>query len=674
MHVDPGDTPNAHNLTQEGIDRIDGLGAWLDGARATLQPLIEGLDGNIGTGDGTYYRDGNIIMGGDGNDQLTGRGGYDIIDGDAYLNVRIRIVVDGVTYSAESLSTDTTLMGPNAGKVYNTNPDGSPNFASPAFGGRSLQSLLLDRTINPGEMSIVREILTDNTNVSGAGRNIDTVIFQGSRAEYDIEGQTETTQEGDTALSYIGSIEDVDGDGFISITDRDTGTGATFFQIVDGVATEVTNAVRRDAAGKIAVDDMDLIKNIERLQFSDVTFSLERPKLDLNSATGGNNHTATFTENGAAVAIGSLPAITTENGSILSAYIVLTDFQAGDVISVAGGLPGGIVAGPVINNGNFLSIELTGSASPADYQAAIGLIRFSNTSDAPGDASRTIEVTVSDAAGASLPATATVTVIAVNDPLVAVADTIISNATGAFTVAEWALVANDIDPDGPLPLDILFANVSGTSLASASLVTNPGSVTITDNGNTVATAGGSFVYNATDGGGGFSNALATVVTQGRSNYADNFNNGGAGTVRSPVNGSTGGTAWTSSWTEAGEAADLLAGRAQIDGGANNGSNQMRFATGAGTVSFARNVNLAGLENATLSFDVDQNNLDAGETLTVEFDANGDGTFETVLATIGSRRSVSLHHYNGGADRRDRQLGNPLLRQCLQRGQRKRIRR
>ena len=67
--------------------------------------------------------------------------------------------------------------------------DGSPNFASVAFGGGSLTSLMLNRTINPGDMSIVREILYDNTNVTGAGMNIDTAIFQGTWAEYEIEGR-----------------------------------------------------------------------------------------------------------------------------------------------------------------------------------------------------------------------------------------------------------------------------------------------------------------------------------------------------------------------------------------------------------------------------------------------------------------------------------------------------
>ncbi len=53
------------------------------------------------------------------------------------------------------MSTDTVLSGQYAGKVYNTNADGTPNFASPAFGGATLNSLMLNGTINPGNMTII---------------------------------------------------------------------------------------------------------------------------------------------------------------------------------------------------------------------------------------------------------------------------------------------------------------------------------------------------------------------------------------------------------------------------------------------------------------------------------------------------------------------------------------
>jgi hypothetical protein len=236
-----------HLLTQEGIHRIDGLNDWFAGARNTLFGAATPIPGTTSL-PATTYRDGNILMGGDGSDFLRGRGGYDILDGDAWLNVRIKIVHNGVTYSAESMTSDTTVMGPNAGKVFNvytvadqaadpTHIAGSPNFGSPAFGGASLTSLMLNRTLNPGELSIVREILYDTTNVTGVGMDNDTAIFQGTLAEYEIEGRV--TDGANNSGNVITQAHDVNGDGFSS----------------RGALT----------------DDTDLLKNIEMLRFADKT-------------------------------------------------------------------------------------------------------------------------------------------------------------------------------------------------------------------------------------------------------------------------------------------------------------------------------------------------------------------------------------------------------------------
>jgi Animal haem peroxidase/RTX calcium-binding nonapeptide repeat (4 copies) len=277
-----------HLLTQEGINRIDGFNAWFGGFDGTdaRQTLFGGASPVPGSTPVSTFRDGNILMGGDGNDNLRGRGGYDLLDGDAYLNVRIKINLNGTIYSAESLNTDTTQMGQHAGKVFNVftagdelaNPQnvaGQPNFASPAFGGRSLQSLLLDGTVNPSQMSIVREILTDNTNVTGLGQNIDTAIFQGTLAEYDIEGRTADGINGTGQV--LTQAHDVDGDGFIYVRDRDTGAvGATIIGS-DGV-TPVTLSSRG-----LLTDDRDLLKNIEQLQFADQTIIITGPN---RQATG----------------------------------------------------------------------------------------------------------------------------------------------------------------------------------------------------------------------------------------------------------------------------------------------------------------------------------------------------------------------------------------------------
>ena len=249
-------------LTNEGVDRITGFRTWFGGAAVTLNTVT-----GIGAGD-TFFRDGNILMGGDGNDIIKGRGGFDIIDGDAWLNVRIKIDINGTIYSADSMSNDTTVMGQYAGKVFNTNPDGSPNYGSPAFGGASLTSLLLNRTISPGQMSIVREILTDNTNVTGLGQNIDTAVYQGNFAEYEIEG-----------FNTLGRATDVNGDGFIYVRDLDN--GVTRPPVVDPLT----------GIARIVSDDTDLIKNIERLQFADRILRLDAtPPSDIqwNGVTPGD--------------------------------------------------------------------------------------------------------------------------------------------------------------------------------------------------------------------------------------------------------------------------------------------------------------------------------------------------------------------------------------------------
>ena len=253
---------NDHLLTREGIDRITGLRQLLGGTADADDP-IKGIETLFGAGV-TTFRDGNILIGGDGNDMLRGRGGFDILDGDAWLNVRIKIVVDGTVYSAESMSTDTSVAGQYAGKVYNTFADGSPDFSSVAFGGKSLTSLMLDRTINPADMSIVREILQDNTDANGADMNVDTAVFQGGILEYEIEGTTitydATTGE---ATGRTGTINDVNGDGFIRVKDLDDGLVAAPGR--PGLLTVSRGAL---------TDDIDLLKNVERLQFADTTIHI----------------------------------------------------------------------------------------------------------------------------------------------------------------------------------------------------------------------------------------------------------------------------------------------------------------------------------------------------------------------------------------------------------------
>ena len=121
-----------HELTADGIARINGLSTLLGGA--------------------TSFTDGNIILGGRGNDTIEGRGGNDFIDGDAWLKVQL---------SAGGTLHDSML---------------------------ELQADVFSRALNPGDISIVRSI------VPGApAADADTAVFSGPRADYDITfGLTET--------------------------------------------------------------------------------------------------------------------------------------------------------------------------------------------------------------------------------------------------------------------------------------------------------------------------------------------------------------------------------------------------------------------------------------------------------------------------------------------------
>jgi Ca2+-binding RTX toxin-like protein len=162
-----------HVLTAEGIARINGLQAILGAGVAS-------------------FRDGNIILGGDGSDVIEGRGGNDVIDGDAWLNVRLSIR-DRIDTSLEIGTIDSLA---------------------------EIREQLLSGAINPGQLRIVREILT-----ADGSDDVDTAVFSEDRANYDVT---------------------VNGDGTVTVAH----------------------------AGGTGIDGTDTLRNIERIAFADQTIVL----------------------------------------------------------------------------------------------------------------------------------------------------------------------------------------------------------------------------------------------------------------------------------------------------------------------------------------------------------------------------------------------------------------
>ncbi|WP_458371007.1 peroxidase family protein [Pseudomonas fluorescens] len=186
-----GDDVNADTIINHG---------GTTGSALTNVALIRGLDQFLADAGlpVTGFATGNIILGGDGSDLIEGRGGDDLIDGDKWINVRIAVYDPA----------DVNHVGPEIA-TFDSMVDMIP--------------FILDRTINPGQLQAVREIMP-GTSTGGAA--FDTAIFSGLEAEY-------------------------------AVTVDDRGTD----DVTDDVWTVADSVVGRDGT--------DTLLNIERLQFAD---------------------------------------------------------------------------------------------------------------------------------------------------------------------------------------------------------------------------------------------------------------------------------------------------------------------------------------------------------------------------------------------------------------------
>ncbi|WP_166802362.1 peroxidase family protein [Microvirga pakistanensis] len=232
-------------LLEKNLHLIDGLADLVAHLGRTT---ITGADGKsetvvMGTGDAS-----DILLGGAGSDTIQGNAGDDIIDGDKWLNVRIRITVqnpedpdaDPVIYTADGMD----------GKIYlesDYEKGEVVNGAVAQFGGKTLQQTMFDRTLNPGQLSIVREIVD-----GGQDDDVDTAVFFDVMANYTI------TRNED------GSI-DVEHNPNLEINDPPPVGGDE----------------------RIRTDGTDRLTNIEVLKFADGEIRFQRPELSLHAFDDG---------------------------------------------------------------------------------------------------------------------------------------------------------------------------------------------------------------------------------------------------------------------------------------------------------------------------------------------------------------------------------------------------
>jgi Ca2+-binding RTX toxin-like protein len=298
-------------LDQAGVDRISGLNAIVP------QPLTGDLAAVVALSatkscplSGPIWGEGDILIGGAGSDLIEGRQENDIIDGDRELRVRISVRTNPADPSTEIGTTD--LMEHQYLRD-----------ASGALTGPTLQADVFAGKVDPGNLVIVREI------VSNPGPlDVDTAAYVGPQADYDIT-------------------------------------------VAGGVVTVVH--ARNTAAKPGNNDGTDTLRNIERLQFADGTIpvpgvSTPAPVISLSPTS------LTFPDT-AVGATSAAQAITLTNSGTAPLNIteVLSEEVAGDDPAVAlDFVPGGGTCTPPVTvaPGGTCTIEVTFTPSATGLRRA----------------------------------------------------------------------------------------------------------------------------------------------------------------------------------------------------------------------------------------------------------------------------------------------------------------
>ncbi|MFM2078362.1 MAG: hypothetical protein RJA49_2252, partial [Actinomycetota bacterium] len=187
-------------LDAAGIALIDGLDAVVPGDLLTIPADTVTL--NTTTRycplQGFVWGEGNIILGGEGNDILQGRGGNDILDGDRWMNVRLSVRTDPSNPATE-LGT-TNLM---------TNKATAGDFG-PGTAGMTLQQAVFKGLVDPGNIVAVREIVTPPLDL---GSN-DIARFSFPENQYDVtpngDGSVTVTHFGGTAIEGIDTLRNIE--------------------------------------------------------------------------------------------------------------------------------------------------------------------------------------------------------------------------------------------------------------------------------------------------------------------------------------------------------------------------------------------------------------------------------------------------------------------------------
>jgi hypothetical protein len=230
------------------------------------------------------------------------------------------------------------------------------------------------------------------------------------------------------------------------------------------------------------------------------------PILDLNTTASGTDFVTTFSEGFPELPISNQVSITDDDNTELASVTVrltnILDGEAEEIFLLAAAPDSITVEEPEAG-----VIILSGSASIADYETAIGEIFYNNTAPNLTTTPRQIEVVASDGITNSQVATTIINIAPNSSPTLA-DDNLLIRQTVESTITADELLANDIDPDGD---NLTIVEIGNTVNGTASLSNDNQSVIFTPDETLVSGDTASFVYTASDRRGGTATATAQLT-------------------------------------------------------------------------------------------------------------------------------------------------------------------
>jgi len=420
----------------------------------------------------------------------------------------IKVQRGTTSLAAGALSTDVTL--PVA--VDQAHAFSLVSFASsgagPDMGARALHAQLTNSTTltiqrsDPGSPDPVEDI---------AWQVVD--LLDGSQVRY---GSATFADGASTATASFASVDTTRATAFASV---DYGGGAAMGRttyIADDVPGAATATVTLASATQV-----DLVRantgGITNIAWYVVEWG--GPVVPVVAASGG---ALPYTEN-TTVAVDPGITVTDDGANLTSATVTLTTNYVNGQDALAFTNANGITGTWTPATG---VLALSGSATVANYQAALRSITYSNTSDNPSTATRTVTFAVNDGTFASNTASRSITIIAVNDaPLNSVpgSQATSTNTAKVFSTGNGNLISiSDADAESaPVQVQLTGTNgtvtVSGTSGLTFSVGDGTADATMTFTGTTAsinaALAGLSFTPTASFNG----TATLQIVTNDQGN-------------------------------------------------------------------------------------------------------------------------------------------------------------